>query len=555
MKKKIKMMQRSLQATSINEGIHMDSTQRDNLVAHLQGSVAWPLWQHIGVKDHHGICVPLFSLHSKQSAGIGEYTDLFPLITWCHEIGLDTLQLLPLNDTDSNSSPYGSLSAYALNPLHLGIAALPNIESCQRLLAMLKDLQQLTATPRVDYKKVITLREQLLKDYFQEHSSPILTSENYRQFCERNSWLSGYALFRAIKSQSHWQSWTSWPEEIKHCSSASFMELQKKYETNIHYHSFIQYLCFQQMQQIKQHADNLGIFIKGDIPILVDRESADLWLNPTLFKPELSAGAPPDAYSEIGQNWQFPLYNWDEMEKQNYQWWKERLGVAANFYHIYRIDHIVGFFRIWAIPDGHLATEGHFIPENPQNALEQGDKLMRMMLAASSMLPIGEDLGTIPPEVRIKLQELGICGTKVMRWERNWNGDKRFIPPQDYQPLSITTVSTHDSSTLQEWWVQNSEEAREYCLSQGWEYHTPLSPEYHFAILYASHHTASLFHINLLQEYLALIPELVSANPQDERINLPGIISDTNWSYRFRPSVEELIDNAELAQLLRDLIK
>jgi 4-alpha-glucanotransferase len=258
-------------------------------------------------------------------------------------------------------------------------------------------------------------------------------------------------------------------------------------------------------------------------------------------------------YSATGQNWGFPLYNWQEMEKTEFFWWKERLAVASNFYHIYRIDHIVGFFRIWAIAKDEPATQGHFIPENPQKALEQGDQLMRMMLEASTMLPIGEDLGKVPPEVRTHLQELGICGTKVMRWERYWDTTKAFIPPEKYAPLSVTTVSTHDSSTLQLWWTQDSHEAIEYCHGQGWEYSTPLPPEYHFSLLYNSHHTTSLFHINLLQEYLALFPELVHSTPEEERINIPGLISNVNWSYRFLPSAETIVTHSELAQLILDV--
>lgn len=527
--------------------------QHDKLVEELYASATAKQWQRIGIRQHHGICVPLFSLHSSNSAGIGEFPDLLPLISWCHDIGLDTLQLLPLNDTGPNTSPYSAISAFALNPVHLGLANLPDLHKNDHLTEMLKELQQLSKTERVEYHRIQGMREQFLKTYFQQHASDILPSDEYRLFCDRHSWLRGYALFKALKTQCHWQPWSSWPDEIRECSSLHCDQLEKKLETDISYHSFLQFLCFQQMEQVKQHADRLGVFLKGDIPILIDHESADLWLYRTLFNTKLTAGAPPDAYSALGQNWKFPLYNWEEMEKQEYAWWKDRLTFASNFYHIFRIDHIVGFFRIWGIPDGAPASEGHFIPDDPEVALRQGRKLMEMMIEASPMLPIGEDLGVVPNEVKEDLKHLGICGTRVMRWERDWEGDHHYIAPEAYSPLSVTTVSTHDSPPLQLWWLQNGDEARDYCLSQGWPYQTPLSPEYHFAILYASHHTASLFHINLLQEYFAIIPELVHANPEEERINVPGIVSEKNWTYRFRPSVEEIIDHAELARLICDL--
>lgn len=527
--------------------------QQDQLVNELLASPTAKQWQRIGIRQHHGISVPLFSLYSNNSAGVGEFTDLLPLITWCHDNGLDTLQLLPLNDTGPNTSPYSAISAFALNPLHLGLASLPGFQENDHLAEMLKELQDLSKTEQVEYHQVQSKREQFLKFYFQQHASDILASEEYHHFCENNSWLKGYALFKALKNQSNWQSWSLWPDEIRNCSSVHCDQLEKKLETDISYNQFLQYLCFKQMEQVKQHADRQGVFLKGDIPILIDHESADLWLHRPLFNTTLTAGAPPDAYSAFGQNWGFPLYNWEEMEKQGYAWWKDRLKYASNFYHIFRIDHIVGFFRIWGIPENALATEGHFVPDDPAAAIQQGIKLMKMMIGASTMLPIGEDLGVVPPEVRLELQNLGICGIRVMRWERDWEGDKHFIAPDEYIPLSVTTVSTHDSSPLQLWWLQNSDEAHEYCISQGWQYQAPLSSEYQFALLYASHHTASLFHINLLQEYLAFIPGFVHTAPEKERINVPGTISDENWTYRFRPSVEEIVSNKELARLICDL--
>lgn len=512
-------------------------------------------WKYIGIRQHHGICVPLFSLHSEKSCGIGEFPDLLPLISWCKTLGLDVLQLLPLNDTGPNSSPYSALSAFALNPLHLGLAHLPGLTEHPRLVSMLNEIQHCNHTERVEYTKVFDLREHFLKDYFQLTSSVLLTSPEYIKFCEDNLWLKGYALFKALKIQCHWQSWSLWSEEIRECSTGQYSLLSTKLETDISYHSLLQFLCFQQMKEVKRHADSLGIFIKGDIPILIDHESADLWLNRSLFNTQLTAGAPPDAYSADGQNWKFPLYNWEEMEHQGYTWWKDRLRYASHFYHIFRIDHVVGFFRIWGIPIDAQATEGSFFPSDPDEALKQGVKLLTMMIEASDMLPIGEDLGTVPPEVRQELKNLGICGTRVMRWERDWEGDLHFITPENYPPLSITTVSTHDSSTLQLWWTQSMDEAHAYCQCQGWHYQAPLPPEYQFALLYASHHTASLFHINLLQEYLAFIPEFIHVNPEEERINCPGIISDKNWSYRFKPSVEKMIGNPELARLILDLKK
>ena len=177
-----------------------------------------------------------------------------------------------------------------------------------------------------------------------------------------------------------------------------------------------------------------------------------------------------------------------------------------------------------------------------------------MMLNASEMLPIGEDLGVVPPEVRTCLSSLGICGTRVMRWQRRWDEDGQFIAPQDYPIDSMTTVSTHDSETLQHWWKAYPIEAQLFANFKGWSYQPLLSHDHHREILWDSHHTSSLFHINLIQEYLALIPGLSWPTPEEERINIPGLISDRNWTYRLKLPLEELIQQKSLTHLMKELI-
>ncbi len=180
---------------------------------------------------------------------------------------------------------------------------------------------------------------------------------------------------------------------------------------------------------------------------------------------------------------------------------------------------------------------------------------MEMMLHAAPILPIGEDLGLVPPAVKECLYSLGICGTKVMRWERRWDQDGGFIPVEEYQPMTMTTVSTHDSDTLQLWWRHFPKEAKLFAQFKGWPYTPFLSTQYQELILRDSHHSGSLFHVNLLQEYLALIPELVSQNPHNERINIPGKVLDTNWTYRFKPSVEKIVQHIPLREKILSILK
>lgn len=512
-------------------------------------------WKGVGIKHHHGINVPLFSLRSKNSSGIGEFPDLLPVIPWCKELGLDVLQLLPMNDTGPESSPFLTLSAYALNPIHLGLEQLPRVQEYSALTTMLRELKPYNQSQRVNYPALYTARRAFLHEYFNRFHESIQSSQEFQTFLKENPWVQGYALFKALKEFSSWSSWESWPPEVKNPTTGSLAKLVSRFESDILFHQIIQFLCFQQLEKVKKTAQEQGVYLMGDLPILINRESADVWLERPLFLLEYAAGAPPDMYSAEGQKWGFPLYNWAEMEKDNYAWWRQRLRTASQFYHLYRIDHVVGFFRIWGIPLDEKATQGHFIPEDPLTWVAHGEKIMRIMLEEQSMLPIGEDLGVIPPSVRVCLQRLGICGTKVMRWERMWDEDRRFIKPEDYSPISLTTVSTHDSETLQLWWSANPQDAQDYALYKGWAYTPLLGRDHHFEILKDSHHSASLFHINLFQEYLALIPSMTWGNLVDERINLPGIVSDTNWSYRFRPSVEQFTQSNELKLLIQELLQ
>lgn len=530
---------------------------KQDIQENLLASAAGKQWQNLHIKDHHGIVIPLFSLHSKKSCGIGEYPDLIPLIHWCRQVGFDIIQLLPLNDTGFETSPYSALSAYALNPIHIGLASLPYILDNQDLAKSIQELQRATLqTQRVDYKAIHTKRDNFLRTYYHLFGHNIIATENYLSFkAKQQFWLYDYAIFKAIKIYQKWKSWELWPEEFRNPLSSLLKHLPVDLVKEVEYQTFVQFLCFQQFEAVKKIADKERIYLKGDIPILINRESADTWRHPTLFSLDFSAGAPPDMYSQEGQNWGFPLYNWDNLATENYRWWIERLAVAAQFYHLYRIDHIVGFFRIWAIPLALKAKEGFFTPKDQLKWIPQGEAIMRAMLNNSSMLPIGEDLGTVPPEVKECLRKLGICGTKVMRWERNWDGDQSFIDPRVYPVESMTTVSTHDSESLKLWWKKAPEEAMTYAQSVGWHYDPELKPSQQFEILAQSHHSGSLFHINPLQEYLALIPNMTWPNPEDERINLPGVISEKNWSYRFLPSVEQIVENEELKNHVRDLLK
>ncbi len=440
---------------------------------------------------------------------------------------MDIIQLLPLNNSEADPSPYNTFSSCALNVIYLSLHALPHLEKQSQLKEKLEELTHLSAANRVDYSKVFTHKIDWLRSYFNEVGDTITSSDAFKHYIKENPWVEHYALFRSFSDPS----------------------------TDSSFHAVLQYLAFTQLNRVKSYANQQGVFLMGDLPILMGKESVDVWQYPHLFITNLEAGAPPDYYNKEGQNWGFPIFAWDAMKKDQFSWWKQRLHYAENFFDLFRLDHVMGFFRIWAIPPGKLPKEGSYIPADEKQWGPQGKELLHMICTSTAMLPIGEDLGTVPDVVRPTLDEMGICGTKVMRWERKWKEkEHRYIPLQDYPPISLACVSTHDSETLALWWKNFDDEAKPFADEKHWTYTPELTHQQREEILWESHHCSSLLHVNLLQEYLALFPELVWPHPEEERINIPGKILPTNWTYRFRPSVEEIISHENLFLKMENIL-
>lgn len=482
----------------------------------MDGTLAKAAWERIGIRQHHGINIPLFALRSKESLGIGDFLDLKLLIDWIRSIGFDVIQLLPLYDSGDDPSPYNALSANALNPIYISLKPFPK----QHDEPEATRLREINEWQRLHYHEVLQLKLILLKKAYED--SPAASSEHELQFYAENEWLDAYALFKGEDAP---------------------------------FYKWLQWVAFSQMASMKRYAEANGVFIKGDIPILVSPDSVDVKTHPDIFDLSLAAGAPPDIYNEEGQRWGFPLYRYDELVKQHFHFWIERLVSAEPLFHLYRLDHIVGLFRIWGIPEGKLPKEGHYVPEDRSQWRERGNRYLEEFLKHCPLLPVGEDLGIIPYETRETMEKLGIPGTKVMRWERYWKGDHSFIPFDEYPVNSMTTVSTHDSPPLKLWWITHPEEARDFARFMRWEYEPYLSDNRLFDILRDSHHTPSLLHINLLNEYLCLFEDLHYLDYHEERINHPGTISTNNWSYRTRPFLEDIVTHQRLKTTMQEMIQ
>ena len=296
-----------------------------------------------------GVAVPVFSLNSKDNFGIGEFLDLKLLADWCCKTGMKMIQILPINDTrtdDSwdNSYPYKAISTKALHPIYLNLDKLGTLNDSNDIEYFQSKKEILKAKYYVDYPEVMKVKDAYFRKIFAQTWNEVKDREDYKTFFKENEeWLVPYAKF-CLESTDLVQS-----SEFKVQSSE--------------FYYFLQYHLDKQLTEAIDYLHERGIALKGDIPIGIGRHSVEAWSNPELFNLDCQAGAPPDAFATEGQNWEFPTYNWEAMAKDDYQWWRDRLTQMSRYFDAYRIDHILGFFRIWEIPRQYTqGIMGHFSP-------------------------------------------------------------------------------------------------------------------------------------------------------------------------------------------------
>ena len=318
-----------------------------------------------------GVAVPVFSLRSEQSFGVGEFADLQLLGDWCAKTGQRMIQILPINDTSMSMSwqdsyPYNTVSSFALHPLYIRLSDVGYLRGEVDRAEMEALQAELNALPEVDYERVVKAKINYLRKLYEQLGARCMDSKSFRDFEKRNrDWLMPYAVFSVLRDKygtakfEEWKTFTKFAE--KRC--AAFAERNEK-EVGFYY--YMQYHLDRQLRKVRDYLHSKGVVLKGDIPIGVSPTSVDVWQNPELFVQTSSAGAPPDDFAAEGQNWGFPLYNWEEMAKDDYAWWRARFAKMADYFDAYRIDHILGFFRIWAVPQGAKnALLGTFSPSLP----------------------------------------------------------------------------------------------------------------------------------------------------------------------------------------------
>jgi 4-alpha-glucanotransferase len=330
-----------------------------------------------------GIAIPVFSLRTNNSFGVGEFSDIKLLVDWAEKTGLKLIQILPINDTSAtftwrDSYPYAAISAFALHPLYINLQRVAAKKHGQMMKALVKKQKQLNALKEIDYEKVMQFKQNVLRELYELDDLQFMNEQSFKNFFEDNkNWLVSYAAFSFLRDRYCTSDYSKWKthsvynsEEIEKLTSS-----RSKHFKSIAFYYFVQYHLHLQLKEAVDYAHKRGIALKGDIPIGIYRYGCDAWTAPELYNMDMQAGAPPDDFTIKGQNWGFPTYNWKKMEEDNFEWWRQRFHQMSNYFDAFRIDHILGFFRIWSIPIDEIeGVMGRFIPAIPVSMTEFGER-------------------------------------------------------------------------------------------------------------------------------------------------------------------------------------
>ena len=565
-----------------------------------------------------GTVIPIFSLRSEGSFGVGDFGDLKKMIEWADKTHQRVIQVLPINDTNithtwQDSYPYNSISIYALHPQYTDLRQLPEIKNEERKTHFEQLRQELNALPQIDYERVNNAKMEYLRELFAQEWATIKKRASYKDFFEQNKeWLVPYAAFCYYRDQYGTADFSQWPKEATVAAiKATNKEVQFWY--------FVQYNLDQQMHAAHEFARDHHVILKGDIPIGISRDGVEAWVEPKYFNLNGQAGAPPDPFSADGQNWGFPTYNWDEMLKDGCSWWVRRFRKMAQFFDAYRIDHVLGFFRIWEIPvpeksglkgqfapalglsreeiegygiynhmelflvDHKRADRWHpriavqfnedyeklnddekynfnrlyndyFYRRNNQFWYQEAMKKLPRLTQATRMLCCAEDLGMVPDCVPWVMNELRILSLEIQSMPKD---DKvRFGHLSQYPYRSVCTISTHDMPTLRQWWDEDWDRTQDYYNSM---LHRGGG---------APHPLPGWLAKDIVSRHLTSPSMLCLLSLQDwlsidEKLRLPDANAERinipanprhYWRYRMHLTIEQLMQSDEFNETIKTLI-
>jgi 4-alpha-glucanotransferase len=497
-----------------------------------------------------GVLIPLFSCASTRSWGIGDIADLGPVCRWLADGGMSVLQLLPINEmAPGQQSPYSAISAMAIDPIFISLPAVEDFVAVGGEASMLADdraaLDEVRERPRIDYRSVRRLKRAALGAAFArfveaEWKCGTERARAFRTYVAQQAWwIEDYSLFRAIHAREGERPWSEWPLDLQQREPAAIDRARRELAHDVLFYQYLQWVAQTQWRAARDAASDAarGVSLFGDLPFMVDGDSADVWSRQQQFDLDVSIGAPPDAFTADGQDWGMPLYRWDVIDREDYRWLRERARRSADLFDGYRVDHLVGLYRTYGRPK-HGGAAGFHPPDEPSQ-LALGERVLRVFSANAEI--VAEDLGTVPDFVRASLARLGIPGFRVLRWERYWHQEGQpFRDPADYPATSVATSGTHDTETLRQWWERAPADERRRIadLATVRRIAEPAGVD-------LANADADVARDVLLQALFAAKSELLLLPIQDvfgwrDRINEPATIDDRNWSFRLPWPVDRM---------------
>jgi 4-alpha-glucanotransferase len=542
-----------------------------------------------------GVLAPLFALRAENDLGIGDLGSLREFIDWAADIGFKLVQLLPINEMGGDHSPYNAVSAVAIEPttLHLAPGSPEDLtqQDFDEVISQF-ELERMRKGP-VKHARVRRLKMALLEKAYRRFGPRNESDSDFATFCEREAaWLDDYAFFRALMEENGGrETWDEWREEHREPSSArAWLESQPqekrdRFEDRVRFNRYVQWIAERQWLATRLYAEERGVALMGDIPFGVNLYSADVYSRRTEFAIEWSGGAPPEPYfkddeftQKWGQNWGIPLYRWDAMRSRNLDWWRWRVRGVQKFFHVFRIDHVLGFYRIYAFPwrptrnkeflplsqeEMRERTGGaspEFYPrddstwENCEKNRRDGEDYLRVVLEeARQTRVVGEDLGTVPDYVRPSLRSLGIAGFKIPQWENYPDG--RTIPGSEYQRASVATYATHDHKPVRGLW----EDAFESSTAETKQARNDLGKIATFAGVGTPDEATDFdrdFYPPIMdalfrcESWIALVM-ITDLLARKDRFNVPGTATSSNWSRRMAKTIADLKKSPRVRQRMQ----
>jgi len=546
-----------------------------------------------------GVLCPVFALRTEADLGIGDTEAVRGLIDWAAETGLRFLQFLPINATGGDNSPYNVISSVALEPLTLDLspAAVPELPPADFTGICARHGLSSWPAGRVNYPAVRALKGELLRaahaqltalpagaggpgDPLEERRAAFAAFRSAEE-----AWLDDYCLFRLLMERAGSEDWPNWPEEFNTGAKArTWLDAERTVRpaeaaAALSLHAYAQWLCAEQWAAVRDHAAARGVSLMGDVPFGISWSSADVFFHPGEFDLTWCGGAPPETYfkddpfvQKWGQNWGIPLYHWQRMEAGDFLWWRQRVRKLTEVFAIFRIDHVLGFYRIYSFPwrpqrneeflpltleqaaarcDGRLPrfmVHDDETPEHKAANLDQGDRFLRMIVeAAAGAEVVAEDLGTVPDYVRPHLLGLDVPGFKISQWEDDGHG--HVVQGAAYDNCAFATYGTHDHEPMRTLWerlrrdlesggpTDQASAARElkFLCQFAWLHpergpYPPYSDQLRRALLSALLQSNARFAAFTLTDLLGL----------EDRFNIPGVARDHNWTARLPMTLAEM---------------